>query len=318
MKWRIEDIPVFHAVVATGGMTGAARSLGMPKSSVSKSVARLEQDLGIRLFDRNSRRVRVTREGELFFQQCQKILDQVSEADAVMTGLVGVPSGRLSVALPPAFCEEILAPKLAEFHRRYPRIELDVEATTRAIDMLADRFDIAVVVGVQEDSELAQKVLIGGRLIWVTSPAYLAAHDIGDDVRALERHLMICERRYGDRTLMIKQHGHLLRFDVGAHVARINNPLAVRRAVAHGAGVSFLPEHYCVELLGEGRLVEIGREVVFDTRAAQLTAIFPSRKLISSRARAFLDFLEEICAGPARGGAAPATTSSHDLPREDV
>ncbi|BAM91676.1 LysR family transcriptional regulator [Bradyrhizobium oligotrophicum S58] len=298
MKWRIEDIPVFHAVVATGGMTGASRSLGMPKSSVSKSVARLEQDLRIRLFDRNSRRVRVTREGELFFQQCQKILDQVSEADAVMTGLVGVPNGRLSVALPPAFCEEILAPRLAEFHHRYPRIELDVEATTRAIDMLADRFDIAVVVGVQESSELAQKVLIGGRLIWVTSPAYLAAHEIGDGVRALERHLMICERRYGDRTLMIKQHGHLVRFDVGPHVARINNPLAVRRAVAHGAGVSFLPEHYCVELLEEGRLVEIGKEVVFDTRAAQLTAIFPSRKLISSRARAFLDFLEEICAEP--------------------
>ncbi|MFN5454662.1 LysR substrate-binding domain-containing protein, partial [Bradyrhizobium sp.] len=72
----------------------------------------------------------------------------------------------------------------------------------------------------------------------------------------------------------------------------------MRRAVAHGAGVSFLPEHYCVELLHEGRLVEIGKEVVFDTRAAQLTAIFPSRKLISSRARAFLDFLEEICAEP--------------------
>jgi DNA-binding transcriptional LysR family regulator len=298
MKWRIEDIPIFHAVVEAGGMTGASRALGMPKSSVSKSVARLEHSLGVRLFDRNSRRVRVTREGEMFFQQCQKILDQVTEADAVMTGLASIPSGRLSVALPPAFCEEILAPKLAEFHRRYPRIELDVEATTRPIDIIADRFDIAVVVGVQDSSELASKVLSGGRLIWVTSPSYLSAHDVGDDLRSLEHHLMVCERRYGDRTLTIKQHGHLVRFDVGPQVARINSPLAVRQAVAHGAGISFLPERYCAELLGEGRLVEIGTNVVFDTRAAQLTAIFPSRKLISSRGRAFLDFLEEIYTGP--------------------
>ena len=296
MKWRIEDVPVFHAVVESGGMTGAAQTLGIPKSTVSKSISRLEHDLGLRLFDRNSRRVRVTRDGELFFGQCQKILDQISETDAVMTGLAGVPSGRLSVAVPPAFCEEILAPRIPEFRRRYPLIELDIEATTRAVDMLADRFDVAVVVGEQEDSEFAQKILIGGRLIWVTSPAYDADHEIGDELRAIERHLAICERRYGDRTLAVKQHGHVVRFDVAQHVTRINNPLAVRQAVVHGAGVSFLPARYCIDFIRDGRLLEIGKGVVFDTRAAQLTAIFPSRKLLSSRARVFLDYLAELSA----------------------
>ena len=296
MKWRIDDIPVFHAVVETGGMTAAGAALGMPKSSVSKSIARLEHDIGVRLLDRNSRRVRVTREGETFFQQCHKILDQVSETDAIMTGLAGVPSGRLSVALPPAFCEEVLAPKIAEFLHRYPGIELELEATARPIDMLAERFDIAVVVGVQSDSELAQKVLIGGRLIWVTSPAYQAAHDVAGDIVSLSKHIMICERRYGDRTLTIKQHGHLTRFDVDPRVTRVNSPLAVRQAVLHGAGVSFLPDRYCNDLVREGRLLEIGEGVQFDTRAAELTAIFPSRKLLSSRTRAFLNFLEDICA----------------------
>lgn len=296
MKWRIDDVPVFVAVVERGGITAAAQALAMPKSSVSKSITRLEHDLGVRLLDRNSRRVRVTSEGEAFFRQCQRIMDEIGETDAVMTGLTMVPRGRLTVATPPAFCQEVLAPHLADFHRRYPEIELDLVVTSHAVDMLGDQFDVAVVVGVQADSEFTQKSLLGGRLIWIAAPAYVAANDIGRDATDLLRHVQICERRYVARPLALKQDHQTLRLDVGPRAIRVNDPLAVREAVVHGAGVSFLPERYCRDLVRAGRLTKVGTEVEFDTSASILSAVFPSRRLVSARTRAFLDFLEEICA----------------------
>ena len=106
MRWTIDDVPVFVAVVDQNGVTAAARALGMPKSTVSKALSRLEEALGLRLIERNSRNLRVTGEGETFYRQAVLIMEQVREADAAMAGLNAVPSGRLVAALPPALCQD--------------------------------------------------------------------------------------------------------------------------------------------------------------------------------------------------------------------
>jgi DNA-binding transcriptional LysR family regulator len=295
MKWNIDDIPVFLAVVEQSGITAAARSLDMPKATVSKSVTRLEQALGLRLLERTSRSLRVTSEGQTFYRQAFLIMEQVRAADATMAGLNAVPSGRLVVALPPAFCQEIVSPSLAVFHERYPQVELDLIITSQRVDMLRDQVDVALVVGPQDDSDMVSKTLFSGRLIWVTSPAYARTHRLGKNPAALVKHVQLCEKRYGTRRMPVRVNGHAAQVDLSRGITHLNDPLSVRRAVMSGAGVSVLPWLYCREQIAEGTLVEVGRHIAFDLSASKLSVVYPSRRLISPKTRAFLDFIDDIC-----------------------
>ncbi|MFZ2101669.1 MAG: LysR family transcriptional regulator [Oricola sp.] len=297
MHWNIDDVPVFVAVVEQNGVTAAARALKMPKSTVSKALARLEEALGLRLIDRNSRNLRVTGEGETFYRQALMIMEQVRETDAAMAGLSAVPSGRLSAALPPAFCQEIVAPNLALFRRDYPEIELELIVTGHGVDILRDQVDVAVVVGPQGDSELISKTLFSGRLLWVASPDYLAGNTLGDSPEDLLAHIQICEKRYGLARLPVRVDGEAVHLDLARRVAHVNDPLSVRRAVLGGAGVSLLPELYCRRHLREGSLAEVAGHVSLDLSASVLSVVYPSRRLVSPKTRAFLEFLDRVVAG---------------------
>lgn len=295
MKWRIDDVPIFVAVVDQNGITAAAQVLGMPKSTVSTAISRLEHGLGLRLIDRNSRNLRVTTEGEAFYRQAQLIMDQVREADATAAGLSAEPTGRLTAALPPAFTQEIVAPRLAEFRARFPKVELDIVVTDHGAELLRGQVDLAVVVGPLEDSELIARTLITGPLVWVVSPDYQARHRIGDSLDDIRGHIQICEKRYGRARMPVHVNGQATRIDLDHGIAHVNDPLVVRRAVANGAGLSLLPHHYCREPLADGTLVEVCRHVTFDLAASTLTAVYPHRRLVSPRLRAFIDFLTTAC-----------------------
>lgn len=295
MKWKIDDVPVFRAVVESAGISAAAEALGMPKSTVSTAISRLEQDLGIRLLDRNTRRMRLTGEGETFYRHCLLIMEQVDEADALMAGLTAMPAGRLTVALPGAFSQEILAPRLHEFRRRYPRVELDLIVTGHPVDVLRDQLDLAIVVGAQTDSELTQKTLLAGRLVWIASPDYLADTELGEGVDDLLAHIAICETRYALPRMPVRVSGEPAALSLASGVMRANDPVTVREAVLRGAGISFLPDRYCTQHLRRGELVEVFPNIQFEMSAATLSAVFPSRRLMSARLRVFLEFLEEVC-----------------------
>ncbi|GKY88026.1 LysR family transcriptional regulator [Sinisalibacter aestuarii] len=296
MNWNMDDLPVFVAVVEQRGVTAAARALSMPKSTVSAALSRLEQGLGLRLVERNPRGLRLTSEGETFFRRAQLILDEAREADAAMAGLSAVPRGRLAVALPPAFAQEMVAPRLAAFRARHPEIELELVVTGHGLELLRDRVDLAVVVGPLEDSELISRRLLGGRLIWVASPAYAAAHEIGPELDAVARHVQILETRYAQARLPVHVAGQARRIDLSRGVTQVNDPLVVRRAVLAGAGITLLPERYCRDQLAEGSLVELCRDVRVDRAAAMLSVVYASRRHLSPRLRAFLDFLTESVA----------------------
>jgi len=296
-RWNIDDVPVFVEVVERNGITAAARALGMPKSTVSTAVSRLEQGLGLRLLDRNSRNLRVTNEGETFFRQAQLIMEQVREANAVMAGMNAVPSGQLTVALPPAFCEEIVAPRLASFHAAYPALQLEILITPYGAGLLRQQAEIAVVVGPLEDSELISRTLISGPLTWVASPGYLLSHHIGEEIEEIRSHIQICETRYGLGRMPVRVDGAATHIDLLRGITHVNDPLVVRRAVLDGAGLSLLPRHYCREQIEDGSLVELCRHVSFDVSASTLTVVYPSRRLLSPRVRAFLTFLTDACKG---------------------
>lgn len=296
MKWKIDHVPVFVAVVEKNGITAAANALGIPKSTVSTALTRLEDALGLKLIERDSRNLRVTSEGETFYRHSLSIVEQVHEADAVMAGHTAVPSGRLTVALPPAFCQEILAPRLNEFSELFPEVELDLHITAHGLEMIRDQVDIALVVGPLEDSELISRTLISGTLAWVTSPAYLPHIPGIRRLQDITEHIQLCEKRYALARLPVHIEGKPGHIDLLNGVSHVNDPLVVRRAVVNGAGVSLLPSHYCREQLNDGSLVKVFEHIEFDISSSKLTMIYPSRRLISPRVRSFMEFISEVCA----------------------
>ena len=144
MKWNIDDIPSFIAAVEQGGISAAASKLNISKSTVSKALSRLEEALGVRLLDRNSRNVRVTSEGQAFYQHCIRIMEQVNEANGQMAGLISEPQGKLVAALPIAFSREFVAQHIEQFRQRYPDIELEIIITSSPVDIIRDQIDLAV------------------------------------------------------------------------------------------------------------------------------------------------------------------------------
>ncbi len=295
MKWNLDDIPVFLAIIERGGISAAANSLGMPKSTVSTTLTRLEQDLGLRLIDRSSRSLRITAEGEVFYRQAQQIMEQAVATDTLMADLSIVAKGHLKVALPPAFSEEFVAPHLLYFHQQHPEIDLEIVITSQGAALARDQVDIAVVVGELEDSDLVSLPLVRGELIWVSSPEWLAKNRLPETLSELSELVKICETRYALRRLPVYFDQDIHYLDLSYGIIRVNHPLIVRRMLMLGGGISMLPQHYCVKELTEKSLIQILPYFKLKLSSSQLTAIYSSRRLISPRVRVFLEFLKNIC-----------------------
>ena len=294
MKWHLDDLPIFLAVVEQSGISAAARALGAPKSTISAALSRLESGLGVRLLDRSTRTLRLTAEGEAFRRQAQLIVEQAKEADTLMGGLVAKASGRLTVALPPAFAHDLVAPLLPRFRARHPDVDLEIVVTTQGAAMVRDRADLAVVVGALEDSELVSRTLLEPELIWVASPKWLRAHPLGQTLEAVRAQVQICETRYALRRMPLHVHGEETYIDLSRGVMKVNHPLVVRRVLLEGGGISLLPRPYCAEALAQGRLVQVLSHIRFAQVGSRLTVVYPSRRLLSPRVRVFLELLGEL------------------------
>jgi DNA-binding transcriptional LysR family regulator len=153
--------------------------------------------------------------------------------------------------------------------------------------------DVAVAVGPLEDSEMVSRTLMSGPLVWVCSAKYAAAHPIGDNVDDLTPHIQIVEKRYANARQPVHVNGVLARIDLERGIHHVSTPLVVRRAVMDGAGIGLMPLHYCGEQLADGTLIEVFKHITFDSSASTLTLVYPSRRHVSPRLRAFIDFLTE-------------------------
>jgi len=298
MKWNVDHLPAFVAVADHGGISAAARQLGAAKSTVSRAIARLEEDVGLQLFVRGAKSLRLTHDGSQFYQHAARILEQVEAASAELAGLSESPRGRLTVALPMAFGREIVGPNLSAFRDTYPDVRLDLRIGSGQPDLLRDAIDLAVVVGAVADSDLVIQKLIETPLIWIASPAVAAtlpADPAPDHLAAL---IAVAETRYADTPLAIRDQAkaasYHLRLD-GGRLALVNDPILVRELVRAGSGVSFVPGLYCRAAIADGSLVHIYPDLHIEQESS-LSLLYPGRRLMPKKARAFMDFLQEICA----------------------
>ncbi len=296
MKWNINDLPAFVAVADLGGISAAARHLGTPKSSVSRVITRLEDDVGLQLFLRDTRALRLTADGTQFYRHARRILEQVESATAELAGLRETPRGALTVALPMAFGREIVAPHLADFRATYPDIRLDIRIGSGQPDLLRDQIDLAVIVGAAPDSDLMQQRLMDTPLIWIASPAIAATLPTSFHPDRTGENVTVAETRYAGAavTVTTPQGGSAqVRLDP-ARLVQVNDPLIVRDMVASGCGLSFAPRIYCEAGLANGTLVRMYPECVIN-RESSLSLLFPGHRLLPLKSRVFIDFLKDVC-----------------------
>jgi DNA-binding transcriptional LysR family regulator len=295
MKLNANDIPIFAVVAEKSGITAAANVLGIPKSTVSNALNRLETALGVRLLERNSRNIRLTSEGEHFYKHSQIITEKLEQAEAEMNGLQHEPKGNLSVALTMAFSREVMKGHLKEFMERYPSIHLDIHVSNDyKVDVISDRFDIAIKIGELPDSELIVSKLLHTSLVWVASPHYLSSTGFDGNENQLSEHVKIIDKRYTKLGITMKK-GRIKKSIQLDNVSVSNDPLMVRDMLIAGDGISLTPLLFCKDQLESGELIQLAPDWKVEPESI-VSAVYPSRRLVSAKTVLFIDFLKEIIA----------------------
>jgi DNA-binding transcriptional LysR family regulator len=290
-------VPAFVEVVRHGSFTAAAEALDLPKSTVSRRVSRLEEALGVPLLLRTTRRLRLTEAGEGFFRGVAPAVERVEEAARLVTEQQQVPRGLLRVTVPVAVDE--LAEVLTRFVARYPEVQLEVVATGRTVDLVAEGIDCAIRAGRLPDSGLIARRLATVAFHLYASDKYLARAGEPSRVEELVDH---------DCVLFRPSQGSVrwsLVTPEGRRVVEVTGPIGaddilfVRRAVVAGAGVGLLPD----DIFGpdRGRVRRILPEASMPWGALHL--VYPPTSHLPAKVRAFRDFVVEAYAG--RGSTPP-------------
>jgi DNA-binding transcriptional LysR family regulator len=296
MMTNLNELQFFVHVSQTQSFTGAAKRLGVPKSSVSRTIQRLERRLGVRLVERTTRRVALTEVGELYLNHCRRVMEEAEQADLAVGALQAKPRGRLRVGAPVAFARSILGPSMGDFLARYPELRMHLQLLNGDESPRAGSLDVIVRAGPLEDSGLLVKPLMRIRLAAYASPAYLKRHKAPDSPAGLTQQsciTMTCGTfgEPGDFALWrLRRGGELKEVRVDARVS-VPDPTINHQLALAGTGVALLAQSMARADVEQGRLVRLLPE--WEPEPVELHALYPSQLNSSPKVRAFLQFLRE-------------------------
>ena len=284
----LNDIVVFARVAHERSFTKAARALGMPKSTVSERVARLEAKLGVRLLERTTRSLRLTASGTAYFGRVSRIVQELDEAEAVVTAAHAMPRGLLRVGSPLLFAQVFLADVVSDYLTRFPEVQVELVVADRAFDILAEGLDVAVhVLGAMDAQLVARKLGIGER-VCVASPSYVATRGMPEIPTDLVEHDCLASGPTRQLTWSFEKAGASHAVAIVARYA-VSSVELVHRAALEGHGIAVLPSFLCADDLEQGRLVPVlegwspGEVVVH--------LVYPSSRHLPARVRAFVDLV---------------------------
>ncbi|NYT69824.1 LysR family transcriptional regulator [Pusillimonas noertemannii] len=283
------DILTFVKIADLRSVTQAARVLGMPKSSVSRNLGRLEQAVGAPLVLRGSRQLSLTDTGRVFYNHAQRILEEVDEAHSAVGQLHGTARGHLRVAAPVTSGQQLLAPLLPEFLSLYPKLTLNLELTSRQADPLTEDVDVVIQIGDLSDSQLVARRLGTFRLSLYGSAEYLARHGEPRTVSDLSSHVVL-DIFEGPHAWTLYGPGGSTAVGITPRLS-INDPSAIRTVALGGTGLAWLPHFLCANDLASGKLVHVLPQ--WHRGQRDVHALFPPPRTLTPRVRVFIDFLVE-------------------------
>ncbi|CAJ1832313.1 HTH-type transcriptional regulator PgrR [Aeromonas dhakensis] len=281
---ELELMGLFATVVEQGSFTGAAELLGMPKSSVSQKISRLESQLGVRLLQRTTRRLSLTPQGEVYVEQCRALLALARSANLAMARLRAAPAGRVRITAPEATGTLLLGRILAEFRALYPEVVLELTLCDEQLDLVGEGYDLALRAAPLKDSSLICRRIGQVPRYLVAAPAYLAAHGMPQQLSELGRYACLVHTSLPVWPL---QEGGWR--PQGACIS--NSLLALRELAINEGGIALLPHHVCEGDLASGRLQRVLPELAVPPNPFYL--IYPSREHLAPALRSLMDFVAE-------------------------
>lgn len=290
----LNAIFVFAKVVEAGSFTGAARELSMPKSTVSRKVSELEEQLGARLLQRTTRKLSLTDVGLAVYQHAARMVAEAEEAELVVDRMQESPRGLLRVTTPLNF--GYLGPIVTSYLKRYPEVRIEMVCADRVVDLIQEGFDVAIRAGQLADSTLIARGLGTLQSYVVASPAYLSERRAPEQPQDLEQHECLAFGAGAQRTSWIlQQSGKALTVEVRPRFV-VNDFDFLDESVRAGLGIAMLPVFRCWEHLRAGRLVRLLPQ--WSSPEIPLHAVYPSTRHLSPKVKAFIDHLREHITGP--------------------
>ena len=310
---RIDAMHLFTRIVDLGSFTAAAEELDLPRSNVTYAVQALEKRLGARLLTRSTRHVSPTPEGHLYYERCQRVLEEVEQAEAVLGEAARQPRGRLRVDLQAGLAAAFVFPHLGDFCRRYPGIELIVGTGDRLVDLVREGVDCVLRGGTPQESGLVARRIAELPSVTCASREYLASHGVPTSIDMLRQHQAVnfqssATGRVAPFEFLVD--GRTQTLTMRGPVCVTSSP-AYRACCLQGLGLIQCPRFGVASLLASGELVEVLPQT--PPPPMPVSVMFPKQRQMMPRVRVFIDWVVErvqegLAAEP--GAARPPATLS--------
>ena len=321
---QLGSIELFCKAAELGGFTAAAESLGVTPAAVSRSVGRLETRLGVRLFARTTRQIRLTEEGRDYFDQCRQALARIAEAERVLAGQQAVPTGLLRLSVPTTYGHYRLLPLLPGFLARYPQVRVDLQIVNRNVDLIEEDYDLAIRRGPPQDSRLVARKLEDASLGLFAAPAYLRQRGWPRDLTDLPHHdciQFVLPSTGRPAPWLVRDQGVAVDLLVEGRVRCYEDVLGCMSYAQAGGGICQIYHFIAQAAVVRGELVEVLQS--FGGRSQPFSLLYPRNQHPSAKVRALVDFLIEAVRPGAvtlidPAGSAGSASRSRDRPARDV
>jgi DNA-binding transcriptional LysR family regulator len=291
----LNDIVVFTRVAETKSFTGAAELLGLPKSTVSRKLAQLEERLGVRLVQRTTRKLALTDIGEAYYTRCAQIVSDVAAAEQVVTDMQATPRGRVRISAPVDLSSKYLGAIISEFLVEHADISVELDASDRVVDLIEEGYDLAVRFGPMPESTLIARRLCTLSQAMVAAPSYLAKRGTPTTIDQLEEHDRLLFQPSARTTWPLVNGEQTFEFGRPARFAS-NNIAAVRDVALAGGGIALIADFMVACDIQTAKLVRVMPE--WTGRETDIHAVYPARQNLPPRLQLFLDHLAKALNPP--------------------
>mgnify|MGYP000238581415 CR=1 FL=1 len=292
---QLEDIQIFLRVVDAGGISRAADQLNIAKSAVSRRLAQLEARLETKLIHRTTRRISLTEEGKLYYQQALNVVDSVKALDSMLVTSNEGFQGQLNLALPLSFGLLHLTPVIDAFMQKHPKLKIKVDLSDNEINLVEEGVDVAFRIGTLNDSSIQARKILPIKLIVCASPEYIEKHGEPTSVAALSERTFLRYSSEGSNTFTLtNKQGKEESFVVKGRL-QSNNGDFLKELALKGQGLIVMPTFVCWRELKSGELLRVLPD--YELASLNAYAIYPQNRFLSQSARGFIDFLVEYFEG---------------------
>lgn len=292
---ELKRIGVFTKVVQAKSFSEAARQLGVAKSAVSKQIKLLEEQIGVQLFNRSTRKLSLTEAGKIYYRHCEHIVNRAEFALDELRNYQNQPTGTLRISAPVPLARTILIPVIKELRELYPSLNVDLQLDDEIVNVVEQGIDLTLRVGALQDSNLIARKLCETPAVLIASPQYLANYGTPTEPSALVNHqwlaLSVQASPYS-KTFRHKKTGEQESVALQGNLS-INSVETIIAATLNSLGVTLLAKVTIEDLLRSGQLVELLPD--YQAAAVPIYAVYPHREYLPSKVKVFMALLQKHC-----------------------